>query len=242
MEVFNFSEKAISKLAVKKIISIYPMIIGALITTFIIINKIENNEIVETPDLQLIFAGVCLFILIGGFFSSKKSISTILSNTYFTIDENSIVKIVENGNKIHIQFRDIKRYQSEKSGLRLKTKTQQLKIPKEINNFNELNNRLKLKINTSIINYDTKFKLNQTLLNTLIAYAMFGLILSFFIVKSKQHKLMLGFPLLLLSIGGIIELITKKHNRHYVDSSTIFKAIFHTLILLGYLIYILIFI
>jgi len=237
MKIYRLPDNVMNKMAITKILSIYPLIIMALIAAFLIINKLENNEFAQNSDLQLIFLAVVFFILVGGFFTSKKTIIDILKQTKFIINDGIIEKSIPNGKNIKISFREVRNYTISTKRILLKTKNKQLLIPNTLTNFDELESILKSNIQTGIIYYDTKFKINQTVLSTVAAAGMLILLVSFFLVDSKQNKLLMGIPLLLVLIYAIVA-ISKNKDEPAEVKALVPKVLFFALTLIGYLLYI----
>jgi len=236
MTIYTFSDSAISKLATKKTIAIYPLIIAMIFSSFLIANKVQENELIENTAYIILFSGVGLFFLIAGFFSAKKGAKTVFVATKYLIDNTSVEKQVPNAKHTKVSFRDIKSYRETKNGFRLRAMKKQIFIPVELSNYQELVGTIKKNTQSGVINYSTKFKLNEYTEMNLAGFGMLALLVSFFVIDNKQYKLLLGIPLLLILIYAIYDAYTNKHTQ--TNKGLLGKVLLYTLILLGYLIYI----
>ena len=233
MNIYTFSKEAIKKLAIKQTLSIYPILISALIAVYFIITHLEG----DSPELVVIMIGIGVFMLIGGFFSSTKAISKVLTETIFLLDENSITKQIPNGQDTEIFFRDIKNQQHSKKGIILKAQKKQLLIPVNLTDFKELEKVIKNKTYTGIQNFDTKFKMNEVVLKNLVAIAVLLLLVSSIISEDKIVKIIAGVPLVLVLMYGIFhELLYVRKSS--LSSEMLARAAILTLSLIAYLIYI----
>jgi len=238
MNIYTFSNSSAKKLATKQILSIIPILIAMSISVFLIVNKLENNEFIKNRDFQLIFLGVLLFIFTGGFIKGTKTVTQILIQTKFIIDDGTIEKSIPNGDNIKISFREVRNYSNTKKGILLKTAKKQLLIPRLLTNFDELESILKNNIQTGITNYNTQFKVNEVIIKNVTAISIMTLLVSFFVINGKQNKLLMGIPLLLILVYSIINTIKNKHIAGEI-SAMVPKLILYSILLLGYLIYIL---
>jgi len=238
MNIYTFPNNAANKLAVKKLLSIIPILIALVIAVFLIVNKLENNEFRENRDLQFIFLGCILFIFIAGFIKAKKTVTQIMLQTKFIIDDGTIEKSIPNGENIKILFKEVRNYSNSKKGILLKTAKKQLLIPAVLTNFDELESILKSTIQTGITNYNTKFKINEVIVKNVTGISIIALLVSFFVIDGKQNKLLMGIPLLLILIYSFINTVKNKHIANEI-SAMVPKLILYSITLLGYLIYIL---
>lgn len=232
MNIYTFPKDAIKKLATKQTLSIYPILIGVLIAVYFIINHYERDE-----ANIIIMIGVGLFMLIGGFFSSRKAITKVLSETEFILDDDVIIKHIPNGKDIEIFFRDIRIQQHTKKGVLIKTRKKQLLIPIELTNFKGLEAIIKNKTFTGIQYFDTKYKMNNLLLKNLVALATLFLLVATLILESKTQKLLAGIPLILVFMIAIYTELKNK-GKSSLSNKILARGAMMILSLIVYLIYI----
>ena len=236
-EIYQFSETEIGKVAAKKMLAAYPMIICAIIAALIIVNHLEDDALLKDKNLIYIFAGMTVILLIGGFFSGKKAIVKILRDTKFITDEKSVEKVIPNGKNTHIPFREIMSFKEDQDGIHLKTKDKRLKIPKKLAEFQTLSKNIRSHIHTHVISHATKFKIHQAVINNVTAIGTLALLVGFFVAETKELKLMLGIPLFLFLCVALIKIGIDRKNKQ-LEPSIIRKAIVFSLVLLVYLIYV----
>ncbi|WP_299432308.1 hypothetical protein [uncultured Maribacter sp.] len=235
--VFHYKEKSINKIASIRMLSVYPIIICTLIAAFIIANHIENNEFLKNKDLLYMFVLIGIFFLIAGFFSGKKSLIKILADTKFELFGSSIEKQIPNGKNIRIEFREILSFHKVTSGVLLKTKNKKLEIPNELEGFEILSKEIRSHIHAHVIHYKTNCIIPQVIINTTTSIGILLILTGLFIFETKEQKLLFGIPLFLFLVVAIIKILSDKKNKHR-DYTTIYKAIFFTILLLIYLAYI----
>ena len=211
MNTYYFPKQAIKKLAVKQVISIYPLIVMILIGTFIIANHVEDNEMMEDPVLLWIMAGVALFVLIAGYFSSIKAISRVLSATEFLLNESAIEKHIPNGKNTEIIFRDVKNVHHSKKGILVKSQNEQILIPPQLTNFDELAAAIKDKTKADLYSIGTKYKMNEIVMKYVVGISIIAMFMSFFLVEDKQLKLLIGGAILLLFIYAVYDEFKNNH-------------------------------
>ncbi len=232
MNIYTFPKDAIKKLATKQTLSIYPILIGALIAAYFIINHYERDNV-----NIIIMIGVGLFMLIGGFFSSRKAITKVLSETEFILEDNVIRKEIPNGKNIEIFFRDIKNQRHTKKGVLVKTRKEQLLIPIELINFKELEAIIKNKTFTGIQYFDTKYKMSNLLIKNLVALATLFLLVGTLILESKTQKLLTGIPLILVFMVAIYTELKNK-GKSSLSNEMLARGAMMIILLMAYLIYI----
>ena len=236
MNIYSFSETAANKLATKKVIALYPMLIALIFTCFIIANAIKNGELFDEKKFIYILIGVGLFFLIAGFFSGKKGAKGVIETTKFVIDDAFIEKQIPNAKNEKISFRDIKSYRESKSGFRIRALKKQIFIPSELTDFQQVVSIIKKNTQTGVINYSTKFKLNEYVEMNLVGFGLMAIAISFFVLEGKQYKLLFGIPMLIGLLYAIYDTYTNKYTQ--TKEGVLGKIMLYTLILIGYLIYI----
>lgn len=239
MEVntYTFSESAVKKLALKKVLGIQPLILGALIAAFLIANKIENNAFTEDKNLLLISIGIFLLIYIGGLFSAKKSVRQVLEQTSIKITDDSVEYCIPNGENTRLAFKEIKNQKLSKYGLKLYGVNKQVFISNRVTGFNEILESLKTNTQTRLIQYATKYKINQLVLNNLVGLFFMIMVTSLFIVDAKNLKLILGIPIFLVLVYSVITVKADK-NIPSEFNFIVKKTAFYGVVLLAYLIYV----
>ncbi len=211
METFTFSKEAIKKLAVKQVISIYPLIVIVLLGAFAIANHIEKNEMVEDPTFLVVMSGVMLFILIGSYSPSVKAISKVMSETEFILTESTIEKHIPNGKNMEIIFRDIRNVHHSKKGILIKSQEEQILIPSQLTDFDEIEAVIKNKTKADLYSIGTKYKMNETMMKYVVGISIMAILMSFFLVEDKQVKLLIGGSILLLFIYAIYDEFKNNH-------------------------------
>ncbi|QCX40438.1 hypothetical protein FF125_19040 [Aureibaculum algae] len=239
MNIFAFSDTAINKLATKKVIALYPMLICLVFTSFVIANAVKDGDLFRDKNFALIMAGIGLFFLIAGFFSAKKGAKSVFVATKYVLDDTSIEKQVPNAKNTKISYRDIKSYRETKSGIRLRAVKKQIFIPKELTDYHEVVSTIKKNTQSGVINYRTKFKLNEYVEMNLAGFGMMIILISFFVLEDKNYKLLFGIPLLIILLYAILDAFTNKHTQ--TDSGVLAKITLYSISLIGYLTYILFF-
>ena len=237
MDIYTFPKNKIPKLARKQVFAILPLIAIILVGSLSILNHVEDNEILEDPMLLVIMAFVTLFILIGGFFATVKTISKILLDTKFIVNTDSIKKQIPNGKDIEVFFREIRSSQNTKKGFIIKAPNDQLLIPTQLHNFKELETLIKSKTYTAIQYTDTKFKMNETVMKYIVGISIMFMLVSFFIIDIKEIKLIVGLPLVLGLLYAIFDGY-KNQNTSYLSKGAIGKLLIYTLLFFAYIIYI----
>ena len=211
MDIFTFSKEAIKTQAIKQVISIYPLIILVLFGGFVIANHLEDNEMMEDPAFLLIMAGVLLFILIGGYFSSIKAISKVMLETEFVLTESSIEKHIPNGKNTEIIFRDVRNVHHSKKGILIKSQNEQILIPNQLTDFEEIEAVIKSKTKADLYSIGTKYKMNEIVMKYVVGVSFMAILMSFFLVEDKQVKLLIGGSILLLFIYAIYDEFKNNH-------------------------------
>ncbi len=240
MNIYAFSKASIKKLAIRQTLSIYPILISVLIAMYFIINHIEGEKEMEKPSTLIIMISVGIFMLVGGFFSSRKAVSKVLLETKFILEDDAIRKEIPNGKDIEIFFRNIKTLQHTKKGILIKSPKKQLFIPVELTNFKELESKIKNKTYTGIQNFDTKYKINDTLLKNFAAIGTLILLVATLILERKTQKLLAGIPLISVLIFAIYDELKNKEKAS-LSSGMLAKGTLIILSLIAYLIYIVIY-
>lgn len=236
MQQFSFSKNAARSLALKKVLVLIPLISIACFSATIIVNNIKDNAILKAPILLFVVIGILLFILIGGFFKARKTIQNILLQTVYEFSEDFIEKKIPNGENTRIYFREIRRMQTQNSGLLIKAKDKQIKISKRISNYKVLEKLIVQRVHTGIIYNDTKFKINNDVKKYLAAILTFSVLLALFLLEDKYHKLYLGIPL----ICGLVYTgfaVNRNKNAPTEIKNLLPKLIFITLGIIGFLIF-----
>ncbi|MBJ2174823.1 hypothetical protein JBL43_11285 [Aureibaculum sp. A20] len=239
MNIYTFSDSVINKFATKKVIAIYPMLIGLIFTSMVIANSVKNGELFEEKEFVYILVGIGVFFLIAGFFSAKKGVKSVFIDTKYIVEDSFIEKQVPNAKSTKISFRDIKSYSETKRGLRIRALKKQIFIPAELTDYQEAASIIKKNTQSGVINYRTKFKLNEHVVINLAGFGMMAILIGFFVIENKQYKLLFGIPLLILLLYAILDAFTNKHTQ--TDEGVLAKITLYTISLMGYLIYILFF-
>jgi len=237
MNIYTFSKASIKKLATRQTLAIYPILISVLIAVYFIITHFEDKEEMEKPSTLIIMAGVGLFMLIGGFFSSRKAVSKVLLATKFILEDDAIIKEIPNGKDTKISFREIKTQQHTKKGIVIKTQNQQLIIPTELINFKELEVFIKNKTFSGIQYFDTKYKINDMLLKNIAAIGVLFLLVGTLIFENKTQKLLAGIPLIVVFIVAIYDELKNKGKAN-LSNEMLAKGTIMILSFIVYLIYI----
>ncbi len=237
MDIFTFSKEATKKQAIKQTISIYPLIILLLLGAFLIANHLENNEMAEDPVLLLIMAGVVIFILIGGFFSSIKAISNVLLDTEFTLTESAIEKHIPNGKNTEIIFRDVRNVHHSKKGILIKSQNEQILVPPQLTHFEEIEAVIKSKTKADLYSFGTKYKMNDIVMKYIVGISFMAILMSFYLVEEKQVKLLIGGFILLLFIYAIFDEFKNNHASN-ISASKLVTLVMIIVSLIIHLVYI----
>ncbi|MDY7395855.1 hypothetical protein UMM65_11415 [Aureibaculum sp. 2210JD6-5] len=236
--IYSFTEEAANKLATKKMIALFPMMVCLVFTAFVIANAVKDNGMTQDKEFIYILGIVGLIIVVAGSFAGKKGAKGLFEATKFALDDTSLEKQIPNAKNVKISFRDIKSYRESKNGFRVRAMKKQIFVPSVVTDYSELVSKIKKNTQSGVINYSTKFKLNEYAEMNLVGLGLMAIAISFFVLDGKIYKLIFGIPLLFGLLYAIYDAYTNKHTQ--TNEGALGKIMLYTLILIGYLIYILV--